>query len=242
MISRIAFRPGLWLVTVLLALLALANCSCLLVAAGTAAGAAGGIAYANGKVSATYFAYPNDVWMATRQGLTDLGMPLMKESFDGFKGSLESKTAEGDKVYVTLECVSPPTLVEGAFTRLSIRIASFGDRDQSERIFRQIGIHVPTNLLPQAAGAVPLVGGAGPGSQPVGASVKPLTAANVLVPGPPPTANQLSAEATVQTIVPVSGTPSPPPPLAEPEPTRPPSGGKLPSMPVPTEQPRSNGA
>src|SRR6266404_2979429 len=99
-------RPGLWLATTLLAGLALANCGCLLVAAGTAAGAAAGIAYANGKVSATYFAYPHDVWMATRQGLTDLGMPLMKECFDGFKGSLESRTTDGDKVYVTLECVS----------------------------------------------------------------------------------------------------------------------------------------
>src|SRR6266481_8050617 len=103
MIRITAWRPGLWLATTLLAVLALANCGCLLVAAGTAAGAAAGIAYANGKVSATYFAYPNDVWMATRQGLTDLGMPLMKESFDGFNGSLESKTIDGDKVCLTME-------------------------------------------------------------------------------------------------------------------------------------------
>jgi hypothetical protein len=166
----------------------------------------------------------------------------MKETFDGFKGSLESKTAEGDKVYVTLECVSPPGLIEGAFTKLSIRIASFGDRDQSERIFRQIGNHVPTHLLPQPTVAVSLPGGGGPGSGAAGVGVKPLTAANVLVPGPPPTANPLSAEATVQTIVPVSGTSSPPPPLAEDEPAQPVPAPKLPALPAPADPPRNHGA
>ncbi len=76
------------------------NCGCSLVFAGFVAGAVAGAAYVNGNVSATYFAYPNDVWMATRQGLTELGMPLSKESFDGFKGSLETSTSAGDKVSV----------------------------------------------------------------------------------------------------------------------------------------------
>jgi hypothetical protein len=241
MISLAACRPGLWLATTLLAAIALANCGCLLVAAGSAAGAAAGIAYVNGKVSATYFAYPNDVWMATRQGLTDLGMPLMKESFDGFKGSLESKTAEGDKVYINLECLPSPGLVEGAFTRLSIRIASFGDRDHSERIFQQIGSHVPTNLLPQPTAIVSLPGGTGPAAPPVGAGVKPLTATNYVVPGPQPSANSLSAGVSAQTIVPVSGTSSPPPPLADPE-TGSLGGSKLPPVPTPAEQPRRDGA
>src|SRR6266550_5716476 len=109
-------RLALWLATPLLAACSLANCGCLLVAAGTAVGAATGAAYVNGKVSATYFAFPNDVWMATRQGLTELEMPLMKESFDGFKGSLESRTTDGDKVFITLECLSPAGIVDGAFT------------------------------------------------------------------------------------------------------------------------------
>jgi hypothetical protein len=169
-------------------------------------------------------------------------MPLMKETFDGFKGSLESKTAEGDKVYVTLECVSPPGLIEGAFTKLSIRIASFGDRDQSERIFRQIGNHVPTNLLPQPTVAISLPGGAGPGVQSAGAGFKPLTATNALVPGPAPTATPLSMEATVQSIVPVSGTSTPPPPLAEGEPAQPVPAPKLPALPTPADPPRNHGA
>jgi Protein of unknown function (DUF3568) len=242
MTSLAAHRPGLWLATMLLAAVALANCGCLLVAAGTAAGAAAGIAYANGKVSATYFAYPNDVWAATRQGLTDLGMPLMKESFDGLKGSLESKTADGDKVYITMECLPSPGLVEGAFTRLSIRIASFGDRDHSKRIFQQIGSHVPTNLLPQPTAVTSLPGGGGMVALPVGAGVQPINATNYIVPNPLTAANTLSAEVPAQMNVPVAGTSSPPPPLAEPD-----KGGsgqvpKLPSIPEPAVQSRRDGA
>ncbi len=142
MTHRTVSSIALWLAIPLLASLALTNCGCLLVAAGTAAGAATGIAYINGKVSATYFAYPRDVWMATMQGLTELGMPLTNQTFDGVKGSLESKTADGDKVFVSLECLSSPNAVDGAFTRLSIRIANFGDRKGSERIFQQIGSHI----------------------------------------------------------------------------------------------------
>lgn len=242
MTSLAAHRSGLWLATMLLAAVALTNCGCLLVAAGTAAGAAAGIAYANGKVSATYFAYPNDVWAATRQGLTDLDMPLLKESFDGFKGSLESKTVDGDKVYITMECLPSPGLVEGAFTKLSIRIASFGDRDHSKRIFRQIGNHVPTNLLPQPTAIVSLPGGSGMGASPAGAGVKPVSATNYVVPTPLTTANTLSAEVPAQMIVPVTGASSLPPPLAEPD-----KGGsgqvpKLPSIPEPAEQSRRDGA
>jgi hypothetical protein len=235
-----AYRPGLWLATTLLAVIALANCGCLLVAAGTAAGAAAGIAYANGKVSATYFAYPPDVWMATRQGLTDLGMPLMKECFDGFKGSLESRTADGDKVFVTLECVSPAGTVDGAFTRLSIRIASFGDRVGTERIFQQIGSHVPTSLFPQVTNQIAMPGGGGPGVASIGTGAKPISATNYVSPPPLSPGNPLTAAASAQTILPMSATSSPPPPLADAEPSVAPQLPKLPVIPTPAEQPRSD--
>jgi Protein of unknown function (DUF3568) len=226
------------LAPMLLGIAALANCGCLLIAAGGAAGAATGIAYLNGKVSATYFAFPNDVWAATRQGLTELGMPLVKESFDGFKGSIESKTAENDKVYITLECVSPPGLVDGAFTRLSIRIASFGDRDGSERIFQQIGGHLPAPGFPPSS--APFAGVTGPGVVPVNAGAKPLTATNYIV--PQPATNPLGSVSREPPLAGASPAPAPPQAPVDPAAWSGPNKLQLPSTPIPADQARGSGA
>ena len=234
-------RLALCLATPLLAACALANCGCLLVAAGAAAGAATGVAYVNGNISATYFAYPRDVWAATRQGLTELGMPLIKESFDGIKGSVESKTSDGDKVFITLECLSPPGTIDGAFTRLSIRIASFGDRKGSELIFQQIGNHVPAHMLPQSSGPGTFAGGAPLVSVPVGTGVMPLTVTNTLNSPPLTISNPPNTPFPQQPIIPMSG-PTSPPPLADPAPVTAPKVPILPELPLPTEQPSRDGA
>ncbi len=240
MTCRTVSSAALWLAIPLSATLALANCGCLLVAAGTAAGAATGIAYVNGNVSATYFAYPRDVWMATMQGLTELGMPLMNQTFDGVKGSLESKTADGDKVFVSMECLSPPNAIDGAFTRLSIRIAHFGDRKGSERIFQQIGSHIAAPMLPQTTNPGGMPGGAGMGAAPVGSGVKSITAANYAVPAP--SGNPIPSLPSSQTILPTSGSIGSEPPLADPVAGDTPMVPKLPISPVPTEPSRGNGA
>jgi Protein of unknown function (DUF3568) len=241
MTPRTVSRLALCVATPLLAACALANCGCLLVAAGAAAGAATGVAYVNGNISATYFAYPRDVWAATRQGLTELGMPLIKESFDGIKGSVESKTSDGDKVFITLECLSPPGTIDGAFTRLSIRIASFGDRKGSEIIFQQIGNHVPAHMLPQSASQGPMPGGTAFGATPAGAGVMPLTLTNALNSPPLTISNTPITPIPQQPILPTSG-PTNPPPLADPAPVDAPKAPILPQFPLPTEQPRGDGA
>jgi hypothetical protein len=238
--------------TICLGVATLANCGCLLVAAGTAAGALAGAAYVNGNVSATYFAYPNDVWVATLKGLNELGMPVKKEKFDGFKGSLESCTADGDKVSMTLEDMSPPGLVGGAMTRLSVRIASFGDRNASVKIFRQIGGHIPAPTLPPPASVATMPGGVGPVGTSTAAASRPLTATNLLIPPvggnplviqnqEPPRANAPIAEATLQA-------PAAEPPFAPQIPA--PSSSidaapkipQLPLTPTPVEPPRGPGA
>jgi len=244
MTPKTASSVALGLAMPLLAACALANCGCLLVAAGTAAGAATGIAYVNGKISATYFAYPRDVWMATRQGLTELGMPLLKESFDGIKGSVESRMDDGDKVFITLECLSPPGTVDGALTRLSIRIASFGDRNGSELIFQRIGSHVPSPTLPQSTGQITLAGGAGMGMNSVGAGVKPINGTNFVNSPALTQASPQAAPTTDQAIQPTSG-PTIPPPLADPAPSGSPNVPTLPTLPfnpTPTEPRRGDGA
>ena len=235
------FRPALWLVAPLLAAAALANCGCLLVAAGTAAGAATGLAYVNGKISATYFAFPRDVYMATRLGLNELGMPILKESFDGFKGSIESLTVEGDKVFISLECISSPATVDVALTRLSVRIANFGDRNGSERIFRQIGLHVPTDMLPKMTTQNAMPGGGGPGGTPLGTGTKPLTATTFVGAPALTVENPLTAIPPAQTILPMPEAASQPQPLADPQLGGTSATPRLPLVPVPAEQPRSDG-
>jgi Protein of unknown function (DUF3568) len=241
MTPRTVSAPALYLATALLSVCALANCGCLLVAAGTAVGAATGVAYVNGNISATYFAYPRDVWIATRQGLTDLEMPLLKESFDGIKGSVESRTTDGDKVFITMECLSPPGTIDGALTRLSIRIANFGDRKGSERIFQSIGSHVPTQMLPQGTSQVTMAGGAALSANPVGTGVMPLTVNNAVNSPALTINNTLNPPTQQQPVIPTSA-PTGPPPLVDPSPNAAPKAPILPELPLPTEQPRGGGA
>ena len=193
------------------------------------------------RSAATYFAYPRDVWMATRQGLTELGMPLLKESFDGIKGSLESRTADSDKVFVSLECLSPAGTVDGALTRLSIRIASFGDRKASERIFQQIGSHLTAPMIPQSSNQTALSGGAVPILTPVGAGVKPISMTNFVVLPPPASGNPLTAIPSAPTIIPSSGS-AIEPPLADASADTTQKAPGLPPTPVPADPPRGNGA
>src|SRR5687768_11167998 len=87
---------------VLLALLALGQSGCLVVAAGVAGGAAAGYCYAQGKVCQTYRADLLDAWLATRTALRELGLPLVSEKRDGIEGVIETRTALGERVRVLL--------------------------------------------------------------------------------------------------------------------------------------------
>jgi hypothetical protein len=143
-----------------LAAAALTSSGCVAAAVGLGVGgaAAGGYyVYARGKVTQDYVANLDDVWSASHAALQELGMPLLKEDRTGgaASASLESQTADGERVYVSMDMENSRIPAEGAVTRIGVRVGTFtfGDQVLSERILGQIGAHLtPVN---RAAAAPP---------------------------------------------------------------------------------------
>ncbi len=142
-----------WMRLALLALagLALLQAGCAAVAIGAAAAAAGagGYAYWKGQVNRDYAARPDDVRTAARTALTELGMPVVAETSTADGGVLESRTARGDAIQITLNGRQSQVPTDGPATQVGIRVALFGDLEVSERILDQIGYH----LVPSGSGA-----------------------------------------------------------------------------------------
>src|SRR2546423_9821039 len=93
----------IWAAYMILAVAALANSGCLVVAAGAAAGAATGYLYMEGNIHRSYAANLDDVQNATRTALADLGMPLIGESREGSTSFLECRTTDGERVRIYLD-------------------------------------------------------------------------------------------------------------------------------------------
>jgi hypothetical protein len=188
----------------LLAAMALASTGCLLVAAGAAGGAAVGYAYYKGKITDTFAAGLDDTRAATHTALAELGMPIVKEDRTPKSATIDTRTADDDHVRIKLEPIKSSIPAEGEITRVSVRVATFGDRPVSDRVLYQISLHLaPARYIPPVTGQPtpqPLVqtGGAAPQTAP-----------------PPLAAPQQTA----------------PPPLAAPQQTTPPP--QLPPTPVP---------
>jgi hypothetical protein len=159
---------------VLLATAALASSGCLLVAAGAAGGAAVTYAYCKGKVCGQYNAALPDCWAATHTALLELGMPIEKEDRGGSTGFIVTRATDGERVRIYLDTLPSQIPAEGQLTRISVRVATFGDYSLSERIMDQIGRH----LAPPPVAVAP----------PLGAALQtPALGAGLQTP-PPPTA------------------------------------------------------
>ena len=141
--SRDRLTMRYWHVAQLLLLLAcLANSGCLVATAGVAGGAVAGYAFYKGKVSETYNANCEDTWAATRTALGELGMPIVREERKGCDGFLESRTADGDRVRIYVEGETSRFPAEGKISRVSVRVAVFGDGPVSNRVLDQVGVHL----------------------------------------------------------------------------------------------------
>jgi hypothetical protein len=162
---------GFWLTA---AAIAVIQSGCLAAAAGVAAGGAAGYAYWQGRVGRDYVASRDDVWNALHASLNELQMPIVKENREADEDQIESKTADGDsvKIYVAVKQSRIPA--EGEITRVSVRVATFGDTPVSSRLLDQVDRHlVPapapgTPPPPLAQGQPHSANGAPPPPAPVG--------------------------------------------------------------------------
>jgi hypothetical protein len=145
----------------LIALLALMPAGCLLALAGAAGGAAAtGYFYYKGRVCRDYPASLPDVRNAVHAALLDLHFLIFTEEAKDGKAFLVTKTTNGKKVRIYLDCLSSPIPAEGLITRVSIRVATFGDESISARIFEQVAWRLghPGPVAPVPPPGAPPVG------------------------------------------------------------------------------------
>lgn len=128
---------------VLVAVLALAQGGCLLALASVAGGAAAtGYFYYRGRIYRDFAAYFPDVLNATRAALLDLNFAVFADEIKDGKAFFITKTTNGKKVRIYLESLHSPIPSEGLLTRVSIRVACFGDESISARIFDQVALRL----------------------------------------------------------------------------------------------------
>jgi hypothetical protein len=152
------------LVYSLLAGLALTSGGCLLAVAGLATGgAATGYLYYKGRIARDYAANLPDVLNAAHAALLDMQFLIFTEETKDGKAFFLTQTSDGKKVRIYLDAASSPIPAERQLTRVSIRVATFGDEGVSARIFDQIALRLthpapiaPTPLAPPGGEPTPI--------------------------------------------------------------------------------------
>ncbi len=149
----------------IVAVLSVVSGGCLAVVAGLAAGGAAGgylyYKYDKGKIYRDYPASLADVRNAVHAALRDLNFQVATEGAKDGRSLVVTHTTDGKKVRVYIDCLASPIPAEGMFTRVSIRVAHFGDEAVSLRILDQVSHHLTpaTVIVPvpvPAPGPTPL--------------------------------------------------------------------------------------
>jgi hypothetical protein len=143
--------------------LALLPGGCLLALASVAAGGAVGgylyYKYDKGRIYRDYPATVPDVRNAVHAALLDLHFVIDADEVKDGNALVKTKTSGGKKVSIHIDCVASPIPSEGLFTRVSIRVACFGDEGVSIRILDQVARHlapIPVVEPAPAPGPTPL--------------------------------------------------------------------------------------
>ncbi len=101
-------------------------------AAGVAALAgAGAAAYVVGDVKRTYPCPIDVAWNASLNALAATEVPVVDAAKDQLKARIEARTATGDKIKIVLAS-------QGPVTTLSIRVNTFGNKQLSAAVLREI--------------------------------------------------------------------------------------------------------
>ena len=101
------------------------------------AGAAG-YAYVKGEHERVY-PYPMaQTASAVRDALHEMTLPVVRDAADELGARFESRTAQGEKVVITLEPQGQ------AVTKVGIRVGVFGDEDASRTIAARIDERLPS--------------------------------------------------------------------------------------------------
>lgn len=150
-----AFRKVGWIVLIL-AVLAQTGCATIAILGAAAGAGAAGYAYYNGLLFRDYTANLGDTISAVRTSLTELQFPILEEKPDTGSAYFRTKTGDGHTVRVYLDTVPSSIPIEGAVTRVSIRVGFSGDEPVSARILDQVSRHlVSPAAIPPTSAATP---------------------------------------------------------------------------------------
>jgi hypothetical protein len=123
-------KTNQFIISALLAALALTVSGCVVAAVG--AGAAAGVGYIRGDLEATLENDVEEVYEASLQALGQLKLAVVSKQQDALGAKIVSRNIEDKKIQINLK------QNEGGITKLTIRIGIFGDEAQSRLIYDKI--------------------------------------------------------------------------------------------------------
>ena len=132
--------------------LMIAQTGCLATIIGvTAGGAATGYLYYKGRIYRDFPASLPDVHNAVHAALLDLKFPILTEETKDGKTFFLTRTTEDKKVRIYVEALTSPIPAESRLTRVSIRVATFGNEGVSARILDQVSWYFTRQIVPGGA-------------------------------------------------------------------------------------------
>ena len=97
-----------------------------------AAGGAGAVLYAKGKMVEEVDVPFSKAHTAAVAALKDLELPIKKDTEKGLKAKVESQYPDGKFVWVNIRAVTESS------SKISVRVGVFGDKSMSKKIFDAI--------------------------------------------------------------------------------------------------------
>jgi hypothetical protein len=120
------------LLVLLFSLTVLGGCELLLIGGVGAGLGVGTYKFIEGKLERQYPLEYNKAWDATNTALANLKISISGSLNDGIKGEIEAVTKDGIKILISLKDMGQKV------TSIGVRVGTFGDRSESERIHNEI--------------------------------------------------------------------------------------------------------
>jgi len=120
------------LLAVLLVGMAVSAGGCVAAVVAVGAGAAGTVAYISGDLEAVESRSLADVYEATLKAVGELELSTTRESKDALSAVIVARDAQDKKIMIKLRASTEET------TKISIRVAVFGDETKSRLIYQKI--------------------------------------------------------------------------------------------------------
>ena len=119
------------LLVLVLSLTVLWGCELALIGVGAGIGA-GTYKFIEGKLERQYPVEYARAWDATNTALANLEISISGSLNEGLKGEIEALSKDGAKIFISLKDMGQKV------TSIGIRVGTFGDRSESERIHNEI--------------------------------------------------------------------------------------------------------